>query len=132
MIGVGIYVKNSPKAVKLYQEAFHLTLGYHVLNRDGTYFHSELTGNDGPFLSVSEAREDTRARIHPVELGVEFDTREALANAFTLLAAGGRVEMPLSALPWSPLAAIVIDEFSVRWFLSLPQHRPPEDWRCPD
>ena len=32
MIGVGIYVKNSPEAVALYQAAFGLTLGYHVLN----------------------------------------------------------------------------------------------------
>ena len=34
MIGIGIYVKNSPKAIALYQAAFGLELGYYVLNKD--------------------------------------------------------------------------------------------------
>lgn len=42
MIGIGIYVKNSPKAIEMYKSAFGLELGYHVLNNDGTYYHSEL------------------------------------------------------------------------------------------
>ena len=43
MVGVGIYVKNSPAAIALYQSAFDAELGYHVLNEDGTYFHSSLS-----------------------------------------------------------------------------------------
>lgn len=38
MIGMGIYVKNGPKAIELYKAAFGLELGYHVLNNDGTYY----------------------------------------------------------------------------------------------
>lgn len=38
LIGVGLYVKNSPKAVELYKKAFGLELGYHVMNGDNTYF----------------------------------------------------------------------------------------------
>lgn len=38
MIGIGIYVKNSPRAAKLYSTAFGLELGYHVLNEGGTFF----------------------------------------------------------------------------------------------
>ena len=128
MIGIGIYVQDSPKAIALYQAAFNLTLGYHVLNSDGTYFHSELHRNGKPFCSVVEAKELTFADRHPIELGVSFSSRDDLLRAFTLLSAEGRVEMEIGELPWSPCAAIVIDRFSVRWFLSLPQHKPPEDW----
>lgn len=128
MIGVGIYVKNSPRAIALYQAAFGLELGYHVLNSDGTYFHSELHRGGEPFCSVVEARQDTYAQRHPIELGVDFRTRAELERAFQLLADGGRVEMDIGELPWSPCAAIVIDPFGVRWFLSLPQHKPAEGW----
>lgn len=128
MIGVGIYVKNSPKAVALYQAAFDLTLGYHVLNKNGTYFHSELNRNGEPFCSVVEAKQDTYADNHPIELGVDFDTRDELERAFSLLSDGGRIDMEIGELPWSPCAAIVIDQFGVRWFLTMPQHKPSEDW----
>ena len=69
MIGIGIYVKDSPRAAALYQAAFGLELGYHVLNKDGTYFHSELSRNNEPFCSVVEARQDTYTERQPIELG---------------------------------------------------------------
>jgi len=128
MIGIGIYVKDSPRAVALYQEAFGLELGYHVLNKDGTYFHSELSRHGEPFCSVVESQEDTLAMRHPIELGVDFTDRDALLHAFHTLAEGGRVELDVCELPWSPCAAIVTDAFSVRWFLSLPQHKPADGW----
>lgn len=128
MIGIGIYVKNSPKAVALYQAAFNLTLGYHVLNKDGTFFHSELIRDSEPFCSVVEAKMDTYTDRHPIELGVDFNCRSELERAFSLLSDGGSVVMEVGELPWSPCAAIVIDPFGVRWFLSMPQHRPADDW----
>ncbi|MDF2804748.1 MAG: hypothetical protein K0S61_4653 [Anaerocolumna sp.] len=36
--GVGLYVMNGIEAVEMYQSAFGLKLGYHVLNKDGSYF----------------------------------------------------------------------------------------------
>ncbi len=128
MVGIGIYVKNSPMAVALYQAAFGLELGYHVLNKDGTYFHSELNRKGEPFCSVVEAKQDTYTSRQPVELGVTFAACDELARAFALLADGGRVEMEICELPWSPCAAIVVDRFGVRWFLSMPQHKPADDW----
>lgn len=128
MVGIGIYVKNSPKAIALYQAAFGLELGYHVLNKDGTYFHSELSRNGEPFCSVVEAKQDTFARSHPIELGVGFESRAELEKAFALLTDGGRVEMEIRELAWSPCAAIAIDPFGVRWYLTLSQHRPADDW----
>lgn len=132
MIGIGIYVKNSPRAIALYQAAFDLELGYHILNSDGTYFHSELLRNGEPFCSVVEAKRDTYTDRHPIELGVDFAARDQLIHAFNLLSDGGSVEMEIGELPWSPCAAIVIDPFGVRWFLSLPQHRPEDDWSPED
>ncbi len=132
MIGVGIYVKDSPQAVALYEAAFALEMGYHVLNADGTYFHSELHRGGEPFCSVVEAKEDTFTARHPIELGVTFDSRAELMHAFSLLRQGGRVDMDVCELPWSPCAAIVTDPFGVRWFLSLPQHKPAEDWSPED
>ena len=132
MIGIGIYVKNSPKAIALYQAAFGLELGYHVLNKDGTYFHSELLRHSKPFCSVVEAKQDTYADNHPIELGVNFDTSNELERAFTLLSDGGRVHMEIGELPWSPCAAIVSDQFGVKWFLTMPQHKPAEDWSPED
>ena len=128
MVGIGIYVKNSPEAVKLYQEAFGLAMGYHALNKDGSYFHSELNRNGAPFCCVVEAQQETYTDRQPVELGVDFDTRDELKRAYQLLSEGGRVEMEICQLPWSDCAATVIDRFGVRWFLSLPQHRPADDW----
>lgn len=128
MIGIGIYVKNSPRAAKLYSAAFGLELGYHVLNEDGTFFHSELTRNGEPFISVVEATADTFTERNPVELGVTFDSQEELENAFSVLKEGGKVKLDICELPWNPCAAIVTDSFGVNWFLSLPQHRPSDDW----
>ncbi len=51
-IGIGIHVNNSPKAIEVYKAAFGLELGYHVLNDDCTYFHSELMRSDEEFCCV--------------------------------------------------------------------------------
>lgn len=129
MVGIGIYVKNSPKAIELYKAAFGLELGYHVLNNDGTYFHSELMKNGEAFCSVVEAKQDTYTDRHPIELGVTFHTRNELEASFAILSNDGKIELNICELPWSPCASIVKDCFGVKWFLSLPQHRPAEDWK---
>lgn len=132
LLGVGIYVKNSPKAVELYCSAFGLELGYHVLNDDKTYFHSELLKNGENFCSVVEAREEKNTAHNPVELGCTFETRDELEHAFAILKNGGSVVLDICELPWSPCAAQVTDCFGVNWFLSMPQHRPPDDWTPAD
>ena len=131
--GIGIYVKNSKEAVDLYLRAFGLTLGYHVLNEDGSYFHSELLDGEQEALSVVEAPQDSPKPVgNPIELGRTFHTEEALRQAFALLKEGGHVKMEIRELPWSPCAASVTDRFGVNWYLSLPQHRPPEDFEPGD
>lgn len=127
-LGVGLYVNNSRKAVEIYRSAFGLELGYHVLNEDGSYYHSELLKDGSPFCSVAEADEPKNKDKNPVQLGYECKTREELEYVLSILKEEGRVDMDICALPWSPCAAVVTDQFGVNWFLSLPQHRPPEDW----
>ncbi len=129
VIGVGIYVNGSREAAALYQEAFGFQLGYHVLNQDGNFFHSELVKDGNPACSVVEAQEPIGMGGNPIELGYFFHTREELEQAFSLLKVGGKVTMKPQELPWSPWAACVTDRFGVRWFLSLPNHLPSEDFQ---
>lgn len=128
LLGVGIYVKDSPKAVEMYKSAFGLELGYHVLNDDNTYFHSELYKDGQGFCSVVEAKNAKYPDYNPIELGFTFNTREELEHALSVLKVGGTVEMDITELAWSPAAAIVKDCFGVKWYLTLPQHRPADDW----
>lgn len=127
VVGVGLYVQGSMEAVRLYCEAFGMELGYHVIRQDGKgYYHSELSRDGEPALSVVEAEHIPGA--NPVQLGITFDSRAALEKAYALLVVGGESEMEPQQLPWSPWAACLRDRFGVRWFLSLPQHMPGEDF----
>ena len=130
-IGVGLCVQHSVEAVALYTEAFGLTLGYHVRNDDGSFFHSELYDGDAEMLSVVESGAPV-CSDNPVQLGYTFSSRDALLRAFGLLRQGGQVRMDVCELPWSPCAAEVVDRFGVRWYLTLQQHRPPEDFTPAD
>lgn len=130
MIGIGLYVRGSVEAVEMYKAAFGLTLGYHVRNDDGSFFHSELMRGDQEALAVVEAKRDVRDS--PVQLGFTFDTREALENALGILSDRGRIDMDICELPWSPCAAEVTDRFGVNWYLTLAQHRPADDFRPND
>lgn len=126
-IGLGLYVKNSAAAVELYQEVFGLTLGYHVKNPDGSYFHSELYKNGEELLDVIEAPNDG-AGEHTVQLGVTLADAAAVQKAYALLSVGGIVKAPPGPMPWSPCAADVIDRFGAWWYITAPQHHPPDDY----
>lgn len=126
-IGQGLYVKNSIEAVEIYKQAFGLELGYHVLNPDGTYFHSELCKDDQVVFSVVEAP-NGNVEEHTVQLSVDFDSEESVRRAYAILSEGGRVETPIGPMPWTPCAAEVIDRFGVWWYITAPGHRPPDDY----
>lgn len=57
-LGATLYVKNSIEAVAFYKEAFGLTLGYHAMNSDGTFWHAELQRDGHDIFSVSEMHND--------------------------------------------------------------------------
>jgi len=131
-IGIGVYAKKSREAVELYCDAFGLELGYHVLNEDGNFFHSELLKDGEPFLAVAEANDKDLPNgmdlsyVNPVELGYTVESRDEFERVFQMLRQDGRVVLDPCELPWSPLATIVMDKFGVRWYITLPQHRPED------
>ncbi len=125
-VGIGLYVRNSAAAVAFYQEVFRLELGYHVKNPDGSYFHSELCRDGEAVLSVVES--PSSAGGSAVELGIEFAGAQEVREAFAKLSQNGTVLMEVCELPWSPCAAVVVDRFGIRWYITAPQHRPPESF----
>lgn len=132
-IGIGIYAKNSKEAVELYCDVFGLELGYHVLNEDGNYFHSELLKEGEPFLAVAEANDSnlpngmSLSYDNPVELGYTVKSEEEFYHIFSILKKEGKVITDVCQFPWSPLATVVMDKFGTRWYITLPQHRPMEE-----
>ena len=85
-------------------------------------------GDDGVFLArfVLAGREyramDSSADHHftftpAVSLVVETDDAEQIAHAFTALADGGTVLMPLGEYPFSPAFGWVNDRYGVSWQL---------------
>ncbi len=126
-IGYCLHVKNSADAVEFYHEVFGLTLGYHVKNPDGSYYHSELYKDGKEVMDVVEAQSDGGAE-HRVQLGVTLADASAVDKAFALLREGGTIITPMGPLPWSPCAAEVIDKFGVWWFITAPMHQPPEEF----
>lgn len=126
-VGVGIYVKNSAKAVEFYTKALGLELGYHVKNEDGSFYHSELCKDGKQIISVVEGDESKDQCI--VQLGIEFDTPDEVKHVFDLFCAdGAKIDMPLGELPWTPCAASVRDKFGVWWYFSAQSHYPAEDF----
>ena len=126
-VGHTIYVKNSAEAVLLYQKTFGLELGYHVKNSDGSYYHSELYSDGHPVLCVAESKE-AASENNIVCLGLTLESEQAVRRAYELLCSDGRVKLELTSLPWSPCCAEVVDRFGVWWYITAPQHRPPDDF----
>lgn len=82
------------------------------------------------FLSVAQSNDVdlyksiTSDYCNPVEMGYTVHTKDDLYRIYNSLKTEGRVIMEICELPWSPLAATVMDRFGVRWYITLPQHRP--------
>ena len=129
-LGIGIYAKNSKEAVELYCNVFGLELGYHVLNKDGNYFHSELLKDGAPLIAVAEANEANLPNgmnlsyDNPVELGYTVMSEDEFYRIYSSLKEAGKVITDVCSFPWSPLATVIMDQFGVRWYITLPQHRP--------
>lgn len=129
-LGATLYVHGSIEAAQTYCDAFGMTIGYHVMNEDGTYLHAELerTGQCG--FAVSESADlETRAsmiaaRQPTMSLGLNLDSDAQLEHAFEVLAAEGHILREVGPLPWTPFSADLVDRFGVCWYLYVSQHRP--------
>lgn len=132
-LGIGIYAKNSKEAVDLYCNTFGLELGYHVLNEDGNYFHSELLKDGAPFLAVAEANDTnlpngmSLSYDNPVEMGYTVMSEDEFYRIYSILKEEGKMITNICSFPWSSLATVVMDKFGVRWYITLPQHRPADE-----
>ena len=131
-LGATLYIHNTLSAVDFYRNAFGMTLGYNAKHDDGTYLHAELARGGRTIFAVSENREMDivqamlATRQPTMSLGVNLDTDDELRHAFEILAAGGHVLREPGALPWTPLAADVVDKYGVCWYIFVSQHRPEE------
>lgn len=124
-----VYVSNSLEAVPFYMEAFGLTLGFHAMNADGTYWHAVLERDGVEIFSVSESHNEALAAVmlaatpeaHPtIGIGLHFDSEDEVRKAYDMLKNGGNILYPISAVPWSPCSAELIDRYGVDWCIYVP------------
>lgn len=109
------YVKDSRRAVALYQRAFDAKLLDSYLDPDGSYYHSELDVY-GQVLAVSEAAgEVTPGESMQFCLHFEEGEEDRVRRAYDALKDGGTVLFPLGSCDYSPLMADLVDPFGVRW-----------------
>lgn len=127
-MGLQVYIQKSDEAALFYQKAFGATLGYHVKNPDGTFFHAELYLDGQPMLALSESRSDIGAKNskgytptdYPImNFGINLDSEEAVKRAYAVLIEDGDILLPLGSLPWSACCANVIDKYGVFWYISI-------------
>ena len=114
-----IYVKGSPEAVELYQKAFNTTLGYHVKQEDGTFYHSELNVY-GQVISVAERTDnDDSVTGNTMQFCLQFSEEEEdlLKKAYDILSDNAKILFPLGPCDYTDHMADLIDKFGVRWCL---------------
>ncbi len=127
-VGLQAYVKGSREAVAFYQKAFGVTLGYNVLNDDGSYMHAELYLDGQLLIAISESGSDVGTECmkkfsssdYPtMNFCINFENEAAVKRAYDVLTESGNILIPLGALPWSSCCANVIDKYGIFWYISV-------------
>ena len=115
-----VYVKDSIQAVALYQQAFDASLGYHVKNKDGTYYHSELLVY-GQILAVAQLPQEKEQTGNVMQFCLHFekDEKDKIKKAYEVLQQGATILTPLGVCDYSDYMTDFIDKFGVRWCLFL-------------
>lgn len=111
------YVKESDKAVELYQRAFDAELVASYPNPDGTFMHAELNVY-GQILALSEARiDEERITGTTMQFCLHFGEgkEELVQKAYSALKDGAQILYPLGPCEFSPLMVDLIDKYAVRW-----------------
>lgn len=111
------YVKESDKAVALYQRAFDARLVASYPHDDGTYMHAELDVY-GQILAVSEADPDEeRMTGTTMQFCLHFGAgkEDLVQRAYDALKDGAVIRCPLGPCDFSPLMVDMIDRYGVRW-----------------
>lgn len=114
------YVTRSDEAVALYQKAFDAVLISSYLNKDGTFYHSELD-IEGEILSVAERSaeygEETVSNVMQFCLHYGEGNEEKVKKAYDVLKRDAKILVPLAPCEFSPLMADLIDKYGIRWCL---------------
>jgi PhnB protein len=128
-LGATLYIKNTVEAVEFYKEAFGMTLGYHERFPDGTFMHAVLLKDGQEKFAVSESQNDAFVSVMlssslkesrpTMSYGINFDNEDEVRKAYSMLAEGGKVLLPLGSLPWSSCCADVIDKYGVYWYITV-------------
>ena len=112
-----VFVRESDKAVALYQKAFDAELVASFPHADGTFMHAELNVY-GQILAVSEAQKnEERTTGTTMQFCLHFGKgKEALVQkAYDALKDGAKILCPLGPCPFSALMVDLIDKYAVRW-----------------
>ena len=124
IVGLQVYVKNSPEAVEVYKKAFNAELAPNpAFNDDGTYMHAELRVNGKPILYLSEFTEpytEIVKQYHNIshqtmQFCVNLKTEEAIWRAYEVLSVGGIVSFSPAPTEWCPMLCELVDKFGVYW-----------------
>lgn len=127
-IGLQAYIQGTVEAVEFYQKAFGATLGYNVLNADGTFMHAEINLDGQLLIALSEASSSiglenikrySKTDYPTMNFAVSLEDEEAVKKAYEILIEGGNVLLPIGSLPWSTCCVNVIDKFGVFWYISV-------------
>jgi len=109
-----VYVKDSVKAVELYQLAFDAKIkGVHE-NEDGSYMHAELD-IFGQVLALSESVDATFGTNMQFCLHMGGGNEEKVKKAYEVLRDGAEINQPLGENFYSPLCFMLRDKFGVCW-----------------
>ncbi len=128
-LGATLYINNTVEAVEFYQEAFGMTLGYYEKFPDGTFMHAVLLRDGQEVFAVSESQNDAFVNVMltsslkgsrpTMSYSIDFVSEDEVRKAYSVLAVGGKVLLPLGSLPWSSCCAEVVDKFGVYWYISV-------------
>ncbi len=112
-----VYVRESNKAVALYQKAFEAELLASYTHADGTYMHAELNVY-GQILAVSEApKDEERITGTTMQFCLHFGEgkQKLVQKTYDVLKDSSRTLYPLGPCEYSALMVDLIDKYGVRW-----------------
>lgn len=78
----------------------------------------------GTMVMASDGRCEGKPNFQGFALSISVPTVQEAEQRFAALAAGGRVEMPLSRTFFSPSFGMVADRFGVMWMVIVPGEEP--------
>lgn len=112
-----VYVKNSLKALKTYEEAFQTSATQIHYHEDGSILHAELNIH-GQTLALSEVYETLQVG-NSMQFCFQFDEKDVpfIEHAYQVLKSNGQIIHPLGETFYSPLMFSLVDCYGINWCL---------------